>query len=160
MRDVVIAGVRFRWRSALLQVIAGVLFVTLATAGNSPGAFPWKVQGNQLLDADGQRVLINGEAAWALAVALRPEDARVYFDDRQRRGFNAVIFTIVDHHTDTEVNALGQAPFVGWQAFRKPNELYFRHVDWLVDEAARHGIAVFMVPMYLGYNCKAQTGRT
>jgi hypothetical protein len=32
-----------------------------------------------------------------------------------------------------------------------PNEKYFAHADWVIRKAAENGIAVLLVPAYLGY---------
>lgn len=35
--------------------------------------------------------------------------------------------------------------------FTTPNEAYWQHVDWLIREAYRHGMAIIAFPAYIGY---------
>ena len=37
--------------------------------------------------------------------------------------------------------------------FSTPNEIYFAHADWVINEAASRGLLVLLAPAYLGFGC-------
>jgi hypothetical protein len=126
-----------------------------------PGAFPTPVfplalsaDRRYVVDAHGTPVLLQGDSAWALMAKVRREDADAYLEDRRRRGFNAILVSLIEHKfaEHPPLNAYGQPPFTTPGDFRTPNEAYFENVDWVVQRAAEKGIAVFLTPAYLGQN--------
>ena len=50
-------------------------------------------------------------------------------------------------------NAYGDGPFTTPGDFSTPNETYFTHADWVINEAASRGMLVLLTPAYLGYGC-------
>jgi hypothetical protein len=116
-------------------------------------AFPLRVSADRrhLVDRRGRPFLINGEAAWSLVTGLNQQDAELYLEDRRRRGFNAIILNLIEHHFNGPENQEGETPFRAAGDFSQPNERYFRHVDWLLGRARAKGIVVFATPAYLGY---------
>ena len=54
-------------------------------------------------------------------------------------------------------NFYGFTPFTG-KPFTTPREDYFAHVDTIVKLAAEKGIAVFIFPLFLGYQCGSEDG--
>jgi hypothetical protein len=147
------------WR-VLTWLLVAFVFAPLTPAHGgevAAQALPWRIStSGELVDATGARVLVNGEAVWSLAIALKPDDARMYLDDRQRRGINAIIVAVVElYHSGGPRNAQGDLPFAG-AAFLEPQESYFRHIDWLLEAAAERGIVVFLAPAYLGWLCGEQ----
>jgi hypothetical protein len=117
--------------------------------------FPLRIAAGQrhLEDAAGQPFLLHGDAAWSLIAQLTREDAQRYLDDRQARGFNAILVNIIEHRFagHAPANAYGHQPFLTPGDFATPNETYFAHADWVVRQAADRGILVMLAPAYLGY---------
>ena len=109
-----------------------------------------------LVDAAGQQFLLRGDAGWSAAVQLSREDACRYLDNRQRRGFNAILVNLIEHRFSSQtprwVNRQGAGPFAGTSDFARVNDGYFANVDALVAEAAARGMAVLLAPAYLGYD--------
>ena len=120
-----------------------------------PDRFPLKVGPTKryFVDQDDRPVLIQGDAAWSLIAAARREDATTYLDDCAAKGFNAVIVNVLEMYfaPDPPRDPYGEAPFMTPGDFSTPSEPYFAHVDWVVAEADRRGILVFLVPTYLGH---------
>jgi hypothetical protein len=118
-------------------------------------AFPLRIAAGRrhLEDAAGEPFLIHGDAAWSLIAQLTREDARRYLDDRQARGFNAVLVNLLEHRFSSHppANAYGHRPFLTPGDFATPNEDYFAHADWVIRKAAARGILVLLTPAYLGY---------
>ena len=116
--------------------------------------FPLKISADKrhLIDQMGLAFLVNGEAAWSLVTGLNERDAVEYLRDRRRRGFNAIIVNLIEHHFNGPRNQAGDTPFESAGDFSNPNERYFRHVDWLLGEARDNGFLVFATPAYLGFD--------
>jgi len=119
-----------------------------------PAAYPLDVPSGKryLRDASGKPFLIHGEAAWSLIAQLTREKAELYFKDRQDRGFNTVLVSLIEHKfaTNAPANIYGQPPFLRAGDYRTPNEQYFAHADWVLRRAAERGFLVLLVPSYMG----------
>ncbi len=124
-------------------------------AGAKAAAFPLaKREGHRCLaDQAGKDFLVQGDAAWSLLVQLPREDATAYLDDRARRGFNTLLVNLIEHHAARHPprNAYGDLPFLEGATYERPNEKYFSHVDWVLQQAAERGFLVLLAPSYLGF---------
>ncbi len=125
-----------------------------AASPTTPAAFPLRtVAGKRYLDdAAGKPFLIHGEAAWSLIAQLTREKVDLYLEDRQARGFNTVLVSLIEHMfcTNPPANAYGEQPFLTAGDYSNPNERYFAHADWVLQRAAEKGFLVLLVPSYLG----------
>jgi hypothetical protein len=89
-----------------------------------------------------------GDTAWELFHRLNREEAELYLSDRAEKGFTAVQAVVLAELTGlTDTNAYGQLPLQENDPTR-PNEEYFRHVDWIVARANALGIYVGMLPTW------------
>lgn len=106
-----------------------------------------------LVDASGRPFLMQGDAAWSILVQLTREDAVRYLDDRRARGFNTLLVNLLEHKFSNNPpnNVYGQGPFTVPGDFSTPNESYFAHVDYVLQQAASRGFLVVLVPSYTGY---------
>jgi hypothetical protein len=122
-------------------------------SGGSP--FPLAVgpTGRYLVDRDGSPFLIVGDTAWSLIVSTTRDEARRYLDDRRRRGFNAIIVNLVEQcfSPDPPRTRNGTAPFLVAGTLDQPNDAYFEHAAWVLQEAADRDLLVMLAPAYLGY---------
>jgi hypothetical protein len=118
-------------------------------------AFPLRIPAGKryLEDAAGQPFLIHGDSAWSLIAQLTRDDAATYLQDRQARGFNAILVNLIEHRFSSHppANAYGGQPFLTPGDFATPNDDYFAHADWVLRQAAECGILVLLAPAYLGY---------
>ena len=98
--------------------------------------------------ADGKPFLWIGDTAWELFHRLNREDATMYLKNRAEKGFT-VIQAVVLAEIDglKKPNAYGEIPLIGMDPSR-PNEKYFEHVDFIVDEAKKLGLIVGMLPTW------------
>lgn len=105
------------------------------------------------VDESRQPFLVLGDTAWSILVELNREDVEVYLGDRQMRGFNTIVVNLLEHKFSRNPprNVYGDAPFLVEGDFGKPNEDYFRHVDWVLQKAADSGFLVLLAPAYLGF---------
>lgn len=135
-------------------LFAGLLIVCSFAAAAQETVFPLRVADNHryLEDAAGRPFLITGDSAWSLIGDLSREDADKYLADRQRRGFNTILVSLIEHRfsRNSPRNFYKHAPFLVDGDFTKPNEAYFGDADWILNRARERGFLVLLVPSYLG----------
>jgi hypothetical protein len=107
----------------------------------------------RILDAEGQPVLLQGDAAWSLIANTTLDEARVYIEDRRRKGFNTLIINLIEYcfAENAPRNLAGDEPFTTPGDFRTPNEAYMAHAERVLEIAAEQGMLVILAPAYLGY---------
>jgi Protein of unknown function (DUF4038) len=89
-----------------------------------------------------------GDTAWELFHRLGREDAERYLKDRAAKGFTVIQAVVLAEFAGlTEPNPDGQLPLKDNDP-TKPNELYFQHVDWVVQKAAQLGLRIGMLPTW------------
>lgn len=129
--------------------------------------FPLRIEPGRpyLLDASGRPFLIVGESAWSLLAQLPRPDIDAFLEDRRRRGYNAVMLSVLESHFSARppYNSEGQVPFAVPRRFddvaeylRKldfdtPVDAYFDLFEHVVARAAALGMLVLAVPCYAGY---------
>jgi hypothetical protein len=127
-----------------------------SSVGPDSPAYPLKVaaDGHHLVDQNGRYVFWSGDAAWSLIAEASDDDLETYLDDRQAKGVGVILVNLVEHKLASNAprDRNGDAPFTG-APFTTPNEAYFKHADDVVSRAAAKGIAVLLVPFYVGYQC-------
>ncbi|MEO8353942.1 MAG: DUF4038 domain-containing protein [Chthoniobacteraceae bacterium] len=119
-------------------------------------AFPLRVSDDHrhLVGADGKPFLIVGDTAWSLIAQLDTGDIARYLDDRQKRGYNAIIVNLIEARfaTNAPKTKAGVAPFTQPRDFATPNPAYFDWAHQCIAAANQRGIAVFLCPAYLGWD--------
>jgi hypothetical protein len=89
-----------------------------------------------------------GDTAWELFHKLNREEATKYLANRAQKGFTVIQATVLAAGDGLTVpNAYGELPFIDKDATR-PNEAYFRHVDFIVNKAAELGLFIGMLPSW------------
>ena len=109
-----------------------------------------KVSGNKrfLVHGDGRPFFYLGDTAWELFHRADREEADVYLADRAARKFTVIQAVVLAEFDGLHVpNAYGETPLVGDDPLR-PNEAYFRHVDYIVEKANALGLHVGMLPTW------------
>ncbi len=98
--------------------------------------------------ADGKPFFYLGDTAWELFHRLNREEAEKYLENRRAKGFTliqAVVLAELDGLNTP--NANGDKPLIDNDP-AKPNEAYFKHVDWIVETANRKGLYIGMLPTW------------
>lgn len=104
--------------------------------------------GRFLVHAGGQPFLYLGDTAWELFHRLCREEAAEYLEDRAAKGFTVIQAVVLAESDGLRVpNVFGDLPLHNEDP-AKPNEAYFKHVDWIVERAAAHGLYLGMVPTW------------
>lgn len=137
---------------------AAVLFAGSYSAAETPRSGPsvnfWrgrlKVSENRrfIVHEDGTPFFYLGDTAWELFHRLNREEADRYLENRRQKGFT-VVQAVVLAELDglNSPNAYGQKPLIDNDP-TKPNEEYFKHVDYIVNKARQKGIYIGMLPTW------------
>jgi hypothetical protein len=138
-------------RRSLLRGIA--LAAALAVTATAAFAAPLprlRVSDNHrfLVTADGAPFFWLGDTAWELFHRLNREEAERYLKNRAERRFTVVQAVVLAELDGLHVpNPYGERPLVDDDPSR-PNEAYFKHVDWIVARANALGLYVGMLPTW------------
>jgi hypothetical protein len=128
------------------------------TFGVSGSPFPLSVHVTKryLVTSSGMPFLIHGDTAWAIVGQLTNAEIDTYLDDRQAKGFNAVLFSAPEAYytsqSPTYTNVDGVAPFSPATSFTNPVNAYWNRVDYLVNGAKSRGMVCIINPAYVGFN--------
>ncbi|MBZ0256367.1 DUF4038 domain-containing protein, partial [bacterium] len=100
---------------------------------------------------NGDPFLYIGDTAWELFHRLNREEAELYLKNRAEKGFT-VIQTVAYPQLGNlkEPNAYGHLPLIDRDP-AKPNEDYFKHVDFVVNKAAELGLVIGFLPTWGSY---------
>ncbi len=148
-----------------LKKLLVVAMLLIGISGNSQMQ-PLKVTANKryFQTKDGKPFFWMGDTGWLLFVKCKREDATLYLDTRRKQGFNVVQAMLLHDFNNTK-NAYGDWALenfdVSKPAITKGNSFsdslqydYWDHVDYVVDEAAKRGIYMALVPTW-GSNVKS-----
>ncbi|MGO8704638.1 MAG: glycoside hydrolase family 140 protein [Candidatus Brocadiia bacterium] len=113
----------------------------------SPGSvkslrFKVSPNGRYLMTAEGRPFYYLADTAWTLFKRLNHEEADVYFENRVARGFTAIqAYCLRGLHA---ANLYGDYPLLDRDPTR-PNEAFFRNIDYLVNRANELGLVMGIV---------------
>lgn len=97
---------------------------------------------------DGKPFFWMGDTAWELFHRLNKEQAAWYLKKRADQGFTVIQAVVLAEFDGLRVpNPEGDLPLLNDDP-RQPNEKYFQHVDYIVDEAARVGLTIALLPTW------------
>jgi hypothetical protein len=139
----------------LFLTILFFLLIGTQLTWTSP-AYPLKIGPDKryLVDQNNVPFLINGDTPWSLLVEANSSEVEQYLTDRKQRGFNAIIFNLLEHNycSNPPYNVYGEKPFnsgtMSNADFTTPNEDYFAFADEVINKAAAKDICVFLCYCY------------
>jgi hypothetical protein len=104
--------------------------------------------GRLLADEFGRPFFYLADTAWELFHRLSREEAELYLTTRAAQGFNVIqCVALAEHDGLRQPNFDGHVPFVDLNP-SKPDDRYWRHVDWLIDRAASLGLWTGLLPTW------------
>ncbi len=104
--------------------------------------------GRYLVYSDGRPFFYLGDTAWELFHRLNRGEADLYLENRARKGFTVIQAVVLAELDGLKTpNAYGALPFVNMDT-SKPNEAYFKHVDYIVKKAGSLGLYIGMLPSW------------
>jgi len=116
---------------------------------------PWELHGplgvtangHYLEYVDGAPFFWLGDTAWKI-IQLTPDQAEHYLADRRDKGFSVIQ---INASNWADGDYAGRQPFAGsgppWSSVRL-DEVYWSHVDYTVEAAARHGMHVAIFALW------------
>jgi hypothetical protein len=97
---------------------------------------------------NGQPFFYLGDTAWELFHRLNRAEATQYLTNRAQKGFTVIQAVVLAQLGGLTVpNANGDLPLLKGDP-AQPNEPYFRHVDFIVNQAEELGLYVGMLPTW------------
>ncbi len=89
-----------------------------------------------------------GDTAWELFHALDRDSATYYLSKRASQGFTIIqAVALAELDGLNTPNAYGDKPLLNNDP-TKPNEAYFKHVDFVIDKAAELGLNIGLLPTW------------
>lgn len=142
-------------RRLVIGLFVALLTILSTESVSASPLYPLQISpnGRYFVDQAGVPVLIHGDTPWALIGELTRAETLDYLDDCAARKFNALIVTSPEgaFTSNPPYNAYGDAPFAVSGQFNTPNEAYFQHADWVIQQAEARGIMILLAPAYLGH---------
>ena len=130
----------------------------LAQASISHGRLKVSENNRYLVHSDGTPFFWLGDTAWELFHRLNKEEADQYLKRRAEQGFTVIqAVALADLDVLNVPNALGAFPLKDNDPL-KPDEAYFKHVDYIIDKAAEYGIFIALLPTWGDKVFKASWG--
>lgn len=131
---------------------------THATAGDHPQKpSPHSVKdlklkvspnGRYFVDQDGKPFFYLGDTCWLLFQRLNRQEVDEYLNDRAAKGFTVIQAYVIrglgQRHPDSNSSLRLDGPFIDRDPSR-PNEAYFRNVDYVINRANELGLVVGLV---------------
>ena len=104
--------------------------------------------GRRLMKDDGTFFFYMADTGWELFHRCGKTETEIYLKDRKEKGFN-VIQAVVLAELDglNTPNTEGEIPLINNDPHR-PNEAYFRHVDWVIQKAEELGMYIAVLPTW------------
>jgi hypothetical protein len=128
-----------------------ILLAFLPTLAVHAGDLPQlKVSENKrfLVTAEGKPFFYLGDTAWELFHRLDRADAERYLRRRAEQGFTVIQAVVLAEFDGlTEPNPYGHLPLKDNDP-TKPNDDYFKHVDWVISKANEFGLYVGVLPTW------------
>ena len=135
---------------ALSSLLFLLFLTTVAGVCSAQQAAQLRVGPEQryLYTSDGEPFFWLGDTAWELFHRLDREEAIRYLDDRAEKGFTVIqAVALAELDGLNTPNPYGHTPLIDNDPAR-PNEAYFKHVDFVIDEAAKRGIYIALLPTW------------
>lgn len=117
---------------------------------SSPPPQPHRISENHryLVKSDGTPFFWLGDTAWELFHRLGKDEALHYLENRAALGYTVIQAVALAELQGLDIpNAQGHLPLLDRDPSR-PNEDYFSHVDWTVNQANRLGLCIALLPTW------------
>lgn len=121
-----------------------LVLVTVSTSGQL------RVSSNHrfLETSDGKPFFWLGDTAWELFHRLDRAEAELYLEDRAKKGFTVIQAVILAELDGLNYpNPYGDRPLFNNDPL-KPNEAYFKHVDFIIRKAEKLGLVMALLPSW------------
>jgi hypothetical protein len=104
--------------------------------------------GHYLEHENGDPFYYIGGTAWELFHRLNREEAEFYLENRRQKGFTVIqAVALAERNGLHDPNPYGELPLINDDP-AKPNEKYWRHVDWVIRKAEEKGLYIGLLPTW------------
>jgi hypothetical protein len=104
--------------------------------------------GRYLIHKDKTPFFYLGDTGWQLFHKVNRELADKYLENRRAKGFTVIQAVLLGEHDGVRVpNPYGHTPLIDNDP-AKPNDAYFKHVDYIVNKAAEKGLYMGILPTW------------
>jgi Protein of unknown function (DUF4038)/Putative collagen-binding domain of a collagenase len=100
-----------------------------------------------IVHEDGKPFFFLGDTAWELFQRLSREEAVRYLENRRCKGFNVIQAVVLPEYDVSKPNVYGDLPLIDLDPLR-PNEAWFKHIDFVVREARKRGLYIGLLPTW------------
>ncbi len=144
-------------RAMMLLSLFCIANVTLASLSAAEDIYPLKVSSNKryLVDKHNNPYLLFADTAWMLPSSATDADVKYYLDDRAAKGFNSILCYAAPWLMDYKPKC-GHQTFVN-NDLATPNDEFFSHVDWIIQQALQRNMQVLLCPAEMGSYSKYYT---
>ena len=135
------------WMVFFLILVQNIALVAVTCAK------PLKIDnsGHFIVYEDNTPFFYMADTAWRLFHRLNRDEADRYLLDREEKGFTVIQAVVIAGGNGlTQPNAYGDLVLRNKDPLR-PNESYFRHVDYIVNKAEQLGLFISMLPTWGSY---------
>ncbi len=102
----------------------------------------------RILTRDGAPFFYLADTAWEMLHRLDRDETRLYLRTRAAQGFTVIQTVILAEEDGLKTpNRNGDLPLVGGDVTH-PNEAYFSHVEWVLNEAREAGLVLALLPTW------------
>jgi len=135
------------YRSLMLCIVLAVGSSCACAQGKLPRLAVSKDH-RYLISEQGRPFFWLGDTGWELFHKLNKEEVTHYFATRARQGFTIIqAVALAELNGLRTPNAYGQLPLLNENPLT-PNEAYFKYVEWVIDEADKHGLYIALLPTW------------
>ena len=112
------------------------------------GSLKVSSNGRFLQHADGTPLFWLGDTAWEMCQRLKREETDLFLETRRRQRFNVIqVVALAEFNGLRTPNRYGELPLIDLDP-DKPNDAYFKHVDWVIDLVASKGLYIGLLPTW------------
>ncbi len=152
-------GLMTHYKKAI-GIVALLVSTSFAVAQNKLPLLKISSNGRFFQTIEGKPFFWLGDTGWLLFVKCKREEAIQYLDDRKQKGFNVIQVMLV-HDINLGVNGYGDSSLHN-KNVADPNTTpgnaftnavaydFWDHVDYIIDEAAKRGLYMALVPVWGG----------
>ncbi|MBO5999650.1 MAG: DUF4038 domain-containing protein [Lachnospiraceae bacterium] len=109
-----------------------------------------RISGNRRYfeNAAGEPFVWLADTVWTMPQRMRWDDVDLFMRERKKQGFTVLQICALDPERDEGMHDPAGNPALIDNDLSKPNEEYFRYLDYVLDTAERYGFYVLLLPVW------------
>ncbi len=136
---------QIRWSVLAVLAASQLLAVSKISFASEARRLRVSDSGRHLVYENGEPFFWLADTGWEIFHRLAREEADMYLEKRAAQGFTVIqAMTLAEHKLFKVPNRYGHYPLINQDPLR-PNEDYFKHVDYVIDKAQSLGLFMALV---------------